>query len=146
VWQWVLKNYVGILIAAGVLLVLSLPTVLTRSRSPKPLAAGWDDLVFCLDLVSFDGKARLTLADDGVATLEEKTGDNAKTTSGSWAFSGRPNHYSITFGDTATSFERIAPPDADMCILAAGTSYAANLRQSWFAVRLEQDAPDQDRY
>jgi hypothetical protein len=42
------KNYLRVLIAAGVMLLLALPAVLTQSA--KPLAAGWDDLAFCLDL------------------------------------------------------------------------------------------------
>jgi hypothetical protein len=139
VQRWVKKNHLPIFVAAGAILLLALPTILTRSA--KPIAAGWEDLVFCLDLVSFDGKKRLTLADDGVATIEDKTNSGTKAIAGTWELSGQRDRYLIRFGDQETSFERITPPDADMCILAAGTSYAANLRLSWFAIRPE-DVPD----
>jgi hypothetical protein len=141
VGDWVRKNYLRVLIGAGLILLLALPTVLTRSA--KPVAAGWDDLVFCLDLVSFDGKKSLTLADDGIATMEDKTSGSAKATSGTWEVSGQRDRYLIKFGDQEASFERIAPPGADMCILAAGSAYAADLRQSWFAIRPDDGPPDE---
>jgi len=52
--QWLRKNYLRVSIAAGVILLLALPTVLTRSQGP--IAAGWDDLVFCLDLCHSMGR------------------------------------------------------------------------------------------
>ena len=139
--QWLGKNYLRVSIAAGLILLLALPTVLTRSA--RPIAAGWDDLVFCLDLVSFDGKKRLSLADDGSATLVDTANSPGKTMVGTWELSRRQDHYLITFDGQETSFERIAPPGADMCILAAGNAYAANLRLSWFAIRPEEGPPDE---
>jgi hypothetical protein len=135
------QHYRRVLIAVGVLILLALPTVFTRSA--KPLAAGWDDLAFCLDLVSFDGTKRLALADDGVATLEDKATPDKQSIAGTWKLSAKQDRYLITFGDQETSFQRIAPPGADMCILAAGGSYAANQRLSWFAVRPDDGAPDE---
>jgi hypothetical protein len=80
VQRWVKKNHLPIFVAAGAILLLALPTILTRSA--KPIAAGWEDLVFCLDLVSFDGKKRLTLADGGIATIEDKTNSGTKAIAG----------------------------------------------------------------
>jgi hypothetical protein len=75
--------------------------------------------------------------------MEDKASIGAKSTSGTWEVSGQRDHYLIKFGDHETSFERIAPPGADMCILAAGSAYAANLRLSWFAIRLDDGPPDE---
>jgi hypothetical protein len=83
--NWVGKNYSPVLIAAGVVLLLALPSVLIRSA--RPLAAGWDDLAFCLELGSFDGKKRLTLADDGSASLEDEPSSGAEAISGRWKVS-----------------------------------------------------------
>ena len=138
---WLGQHYRRVLIAAGVLILLALPTVFTRSA--KPLAPGWDDLAFCLDLVSFDGTKHLALADDGVATQDDKTTPDKQSVTGTWKISTKRDRYLITFGEQETSFERITPPGADMCILAAGGSYAANLRLSWFATRPEDGAPNE---
>jgi hypothetical protein len=89
------------------------------------------------------GRHRAESADDGVATLEDKATPDKQSVAGTWKISSKRDRYLITFGEQETSFERITPPGADMCILAAGGAYAVNLRLSWFAIRPEDGAPDE---
>jgi hypothetical protein len=109
-----------------------LPALLTRPA--KPIPAGWDDLAFCLDLVSFDGARALSLSNDGTATIEDKSRSPSAKEIGMWELSG-PDRYTIKIGEEETSYERIASREADICILAAGNADVASLRRSWFAIR-----------
>jgi hypothetical protein len=110
--------------------------------SSRLIPEGWDDLAFCLNLVSIDGKKHLTLSDDGTATVEETSGSKLEKMTGTWELSDKGGRYVIKFGNEGISYERIAPPGADICILAAGSAYTSNLKQSWFAVRQDDDPPD----
>ncbi len=87
-----------------------------------------------------DGKKHLTLSDDGAATIEDNSGPKPETTTGTWKLSDKGNRYVIRLGDDDAFYERIAPPGADMCILAAGSASTSNLKQSWFAIRPEADS------
>jgi hypothetical protein len=108
-----------------------------------PTVAGWDDLISCSDLVSFDGKKTLSLNEDGTASLDDNSEAKRLTQKGKWELGNQPATYVTHFGDRSLHYERIAPEGWQSCMLVAGTSLSANLRLSWFAV--EPEPPEQEQ-
>jgi hypothetical protein len=141
----VVKNRRLLILAGLIALALYIWLAIPTTKWPiRPISAGWDDLIFCLDLVSFDGAKTLSITEDGTATIEQKSRPGSSTkVVGTWQLSGQPNRYILKFNEKENSYERIAPSGADMCMLVAGNADIADLRQSWFAIRSD-DGPLED--
>jgi hypothetical protein len=135
------KVIAGLSVVALVWFVLPQFTGSTKTAT-VPAVAGWDDLILCSDLVSFDGKKTLSLDEDGTASLDDNSEAQRLTQKGEWELGNRPATYVIHFGDRSLHYERIAPEEWQSCMLVAGTSLSANLQLSWFAV--EPEPPEQE--
>jgi hypothetical protein len=135
------KVAIGLSIAA-LLLVVWPKITSTPQKNTKSATPGWEDLILCSELVSFDGKKTLSLFDDGTAELKDNSDTEKLSAKGKWVPGNAPNRYSIQFENKDLHYERIAPEGWGSCMLVFGTSFGANLQLSWFAVEPELDPPD----
>jgi hypothetical protein len=104
------KVIAGLSIAALVWFVL--PT--SSSTPPQSTsAAGWNDLVLCSELVSFDAKKTLHLYRKGTALLVDNSGARPLSEKATWELGNRPGAYDINFDDRSLHYERIAPDEWD---------------------------------
>jgi hypothetical protein len=83
-----------------------------------PAVAGWDDLILCSDLVSFDGKKTLSLDEDGTASLHDNSDTQRLSEKGKWQLGSRPGTYAINFNDRSLRYERIAPEGSQSCYVS----------------------------
>ena len=113
--------------------------------APKEVVSGWDDLIPCSELTSFNGKKKLVLSADGSAKLEDGSGDGEpKRSSGRWSLlSARTHRYAIDIPDLTRTYIAVSPPDSDGCVFAFGTVDNVNLRLSWFSMTEPVDYPEQ---
>jgi hypothetical protein len=119
-----------------------------RTAQNKLAIPGWDDLVPCSDMVSFDGMKALTLHDDHRASFYNKDplkapkeGEHDVTAEGTWSFDETSNRYSVTLNGLTTDYLMLSPEDVSTCMLIKGDLEAADLRGSWFA---KSDEPEND--
>jgi hypothetical protein len=124
--------------------VLLLWILFTKEKTPATLSpAGWDDLITCSELVSIDGAKRLSLSEDHVLKVYDKTGTK-KAESGTWSYREQSKQYSIVLADQSWDYVLVSPNGSDTCILASGNVEAANLRASWFSINTEYDDSRED--
>jgi hypothetical protein len=116
---------------------------------PRPSAVGWNDLVLCSELSSFDGMKSLALHEDGRADLVDHTSpDNVVTTKGKWRLRpGAKDVYEIDAPGATGAYTLVAPQDPKECMLAAGEADHVDPQLSWFPSDtfeepLDEDAPD----
>jgi hypothetical protein len=103
----------------------------------KPAVPGWDDLIPCSLVTSFEGTKQLTLFENHrVKLLEEarsKDGHPQNQDEGLWSFDGDSKRYSLTLNGVTMVYTLVSPEQTDTCILISGDLEAANLRRSWFS-------------
>jgi hypothetical protein len=110
-----------------------------KEKTPATLSpAGWDDLIACSELVSIDGSKRLSLFENHVLKVYDKTATK-KTESGTWSYREQSKQYSIMLADQNWDYVLVAPNGSDTCMLAKGSVEAANLGASWFSIANEYD-------
>jgi len=121
----------------------------TSGQEARPTADGWDDLVLCSELSSFDGAKSLVLREDGRAELVDHTSpDNVTTAEGKWRLRpGAKDVYEIDAAGAKGAYTLVAPQDPKECKLAAGERDNIDLKSSWFPddafeEPLDEDAPD----
>jgi hypothetical protein len=102
---------------------------------------GWENLLGagCTDTGSIDGTKELHLFDNQKAVLYVKEGRGTHRTDGSWVLDTTDNRYSVTLGETLTSYSIVAPERSGVCMLIKGEPNAADLRASWFALSTDID-------
>jgi hypothetical protein len=117
----------------------------TEIQSAVP---GWDDLIPCSDMVSFDGTKTLTLYEDHRTSVyykdplkEPKEGERGVTVEGTWSFDEISKRYSVTLNGLTTDYLMLSPEDVSTCMLIKGDLEAADLRGSWFS---KSDEPESD--
>jgi hypothetical protein len=121
------------------IVALLLWILFVKEKTPTtPPIAGWDDLSACSELVSIDGSKRLSLSENHVVKVYDKTATK-KTESGTWSHSEQSKQYSITLADQNWDYVLVAPNGSDTCMLAKGSVEAANLGASWFSIANEYD-------
>jgi hypothetical protein len=111
------------------------------STAPVSGTAGWNDLILCSELISFDGRKTLSLFRNGTVRLDDNSGPKRPSEKGTWESGNRPKAYDINFDDRSLHLERVAPDGWESCMLVAGTSVSANLQLSWFAVEPKPERP-----
>ena len=125
-----------------------------RTLENKSAIPGWDDLIPCSDMVSFDGTKTLTLYEDHRASFYDndqlkapKEGEHGVTAEGTWSFDEISKRYSVTLNGLTTDYLMLFPEDVNTCMLIKGDLETADLRGSWFSKsdQLESDEPEQDR-
>ncbi len=110
-----------------------------KEKTPATLSPpGWDDLVACSELVSIDGSKRLSLSENHVLKVYDKTGTK-KAEGGTWSYREQSKQYSITLADQNWNYVLVAPNGSDTCMLTKGSVEAANLGASWFSIANEHD-------
>jgi hypothetical protein len=106
------------------------------SGTAAPL--GWDDLSTCSELVSIDGSTRLSLFENHVLEVYDKSATK-KVESGTWSYLEQSKQYSIVLAGQSWNYVLVSPNGSDTCMLANGSVEAADLRASWFSINTEYD-------
>ena len=105
-----------------------------RSAAP-PDKPGYEDLVPCAFLTSIDSKRSLYLSGDHTARLSDSSGTGTNWSAGHWDLVDDDDHvYKITIDGETTTYTLVSAPEGEGCMLAAGTTTAADLEKSWFSV------------
>ena len=114
--------------------------VIVHRPEKVPTALGWDDLISCSDSASLDGTRRLSMSENGHATLYESHGSSDRrkdheTTprEGAWSFDEISKRYLVVLNGETTTYLLVSPESGGMCMLIAGEVQSADLRQSWFS-------------
>jgi hypothetical protein len=129
----------GVCVLAGLAAFCWIAFQHVRTQTTPPLIPGWEDLLSCYDVASLDGTTRITFSEDHSIHFY---GDNsANSASDTWSFDTETKHYVITLKGQSTTYSRIVPAGANICMLVKGSIDAADLRGSWFAF-----SPDNDDY
>jgi hypothetical protein len=128
------------LFACAVVTTAALRSVFNADRPPPPSPAGWDDLIACSYLVSFDGSKQLELFKHRRAILWA-VGSNKleKIAEGQWSFDENSKQYMITINGLTDSYSIVSLPLAPdfSCALIVGTINSAELQSSWFSIPAE---------
>jgi hypothetical protein len=119
-----------------------------------PSPPGWEELVGCSPLQSFDDTKELDVFEDHTVTMEVKEAKTGKVLSprkkaGTWAFDELAKRYFITLGEQQKSYALIQPENSEVCMLIFGEQEAANINETWFGRTLEDQNSDMeppDRY
>jgi hypothetical protein len=115
-----------------------------KEKTPAMLSpAGWDHLIPCSELISMDGAKRLSLSENHVLKVYDKTG-TTRTETGTWSYREESKQYSIVLSDQNWIYVLVSPNGSDTCMLASGNVEAANLRASWFSITTEYDDSRED--
>jgi hypothetical protein len=133
-----LQQFVGPLIFICLVLAayyqFQRPAASSRPEGPP----GWEELILCSELTSIDSKKSLSLNSDLSAELIEPSDGGPKTSKGHWSLLDAEKHlYQIDIADAVSNYIVVSPPDAEGCILARGGLNYADLRHSWFSVRID---------
>jgi hypothetical protein len=110
-----------------------------QTSAPPDGPPGWEELILCSELTSIDSKKSLSLSEDFSAELTESIdGGGSKSSKGHWSLLDAEKHlYQIDIADAVGNYIVVSPPDAEGCILAQGGLNNADLRDSWFSVRID---------
>ena len=120
----------------GVIFLWTICNVVFNQRDAPQVIPGWDELLSCSFMVSFDGKRRLWLSESHSARIEEP---NHARADGSWSFDGTTGKYIVTVHDEPVTYSVVAPGDGDNCMLIKGDLATADLPRSWFYSRDDVD-------
>jgi hypothetical protein len=101
---------------------------------------GWEDLIKCNYVSSFDGSETLSLLPNGLATLYDDSGKH-RSLDGTWRFDPAVHRYAITMNGKTGVYALVAP-QGPVCILVTGNSRSADLEHSWFWPTEEPPAPE----
>lgn len=97
-------------------------------------ASGFEELMPCAFLTSFDSTKSLYLSSDHVARVSGKDGQGTTWATGSWDLVDDDQHlYKLTFGGRDETFTLVSAPEGEGCMLAAGSVDSADLKKSWFS-------------
>lgn len=115
------------------------------ASAPTPGPPGWDDLVPCFSLTSFDSKKELTLNSDFTVKLLDRSGSGSPVWhDGRWALLDAEQHaYSVDVEGGSGAYFVVSPPDSEGCLFAAGNISHVDLRRSWFSRVEDQPDPEQ---
>jgi hypothetical protein len=124
----------------------------TAGTIPAPVP-GWDDLIPCSYVASFDGAEELMLYENHFVRLNDGTNpsdgaerDQHNYIDGKWSFDEGLKRYAITLNDVTTVYSVVQPENSHTCLLIKGDLNAANLRESWFSLDLEDIDDTSTRY
>jgi len=133
-----LNSFAKVVVGCGIVALLLWILFVKEKTSATPPTAGWDDLSACSELVSIDGSKRLSLFENHVLKVYDKTATK-KAESGTWSYRELSKQYSIMLADQNWNYALVTPNGSDTCMLANGSVEAANLRANWFSITTEYD-------
>jgi hypothetical protein len=105
------------------------------------VARGWDDLVPCSLVRSFDGGKVLRFEDDGRVSMWEVLANAKPKTDrdGNWSFDEFARRYVVSFDKDVKSYNLQSFDDGKYCLLVNGDMQSANLKESWFSFSEDDD-------
>ena len=119
------------------------------ARKDWPIFPGWDDLIFCSYVQSFDGTKQLSFSanqfvrfSDYGSSSDRTKGQKDVTIDGTWSFDETSKRYAVSLNGETTVYSVIRPENSDTCLLIKGDLESANLRESWFPFR-DEDVEDE---
>ena len=122
--------YVAVLVAVGIIGFVAAPKA-SREAGETP---GYEDLIPCATLTSFDSTKTLYLSSRHQAKFSDKSGSGMRFETGTWDLVDDDNHiYRIDVDGVVANFTLISAPEGEGCMLAAGTLEASDMRKSWFS-------------
>jgi hypothetical protein len=124
----------------------------TAGTAPAPVP-GWDGLIPCSYAASLDGVKELMLDENHLARLYDGANSNdraereeGRSIDGKWSFDEPLKQYAITLSGVTTVYSVVQPENSHTCLLIKGDLNSANLRESWFALDLEDIDDSDTRY
>ena len=129
-------------------------TVAHRATGTAPAPVpGWDGLIPCSYVASLDGAKELMLDENHLAKLYDGTNSKGiaerevgRSIDGEWSFNEALKRYAITLNGVTTVYSVVQPENSHTCLLIKGDLNSANLRESWFALDLEDIDDSDTRY
>jgi hypothetical protein len=105
---------------------------------------GWDALLPCSSVISFNGKEAMSFFDTGrVSIFRDDDSASPKPVYGEWRFDAARSRYFVTFpGSSSTDYTVVSPEQSNSCVLVRGEVGTADLTESWFSA---PDDADDDR-
>jgi hypothetical protein len=127
-------------VCAGISIVY---LTLHRHRAAEQLVAlpGWDELLPCSYVASFDGTKKLGFSENGSAVLYDNSAKSGSV-DGNWTFDETAKLYTVTINGEIATYSVIEPGGGGICILVKGNANAADLRSSWFSSPIDDDHSD----
>lgn len=143
-WNRAVVSALACLIALCLIAAQPLCQVKAEPSSKLKSVPGWEDISDCSEFTSIDSKKSLSLSPDGSASLVD-TDEAGKTKSygGSWSLIDPAQRgYLVNVPGMISRYILVSPPDGS-CLMVSGSVERADLRLSWFSVRVgPEDAPD----